>query len=349
MPEWLSGPLPELHSDIEEKALERQSNLTKPPGSLGRLEAIAVQLCAITGKEKPSAQKVHIAVFASDHGIAAQGVSAFPQEVTAAMIQNFASGGAAISVLAKELDATLEVINLGTVSELPAIEGVVDAHIGPGTADFSQELAMDENQLAKALHTGRQSVERAQLDGADIFVAGEMGIANTTSATALACALLHLAPYEMAGRGTGVDDEGLKRKISAIEKSLRLHHDNLSSPWEILGCLGGFEIAAMAGAYIAAARMRMPAVVDGFIATAAALVAEHLCPGVHKHLLFGHRSAEQAHRRILDALHASPILDLDMRLGEGSGAAMAIPAIRMACALHNNMATFAEAEVSEKI
>jgi nicotinate-nucleotide--dimethylbenzimidazole phosphoribosyltransferase len=346
--QWLNVPPASPNKLAEQAAETRQSMLTKPPGALGRLERLAVRLAALQGTERPNAGNVYIAVFAADHGVAAEGISAFPQSVTAEMVRNFARGGAAISVLARELGATLEVVNLGTVNHPDALDGVKNYDLGRGTANFTVEPAMTEHQLACALHAGRHAAERAKLGDAHVFIGGEMGIGNTTAAAALACALLDAAPEELAGPGTGLDGNGVKRKADVIRRALALHQPYLSSPLDVLRRLGGFEIAALAGSYIACAQMGVPVLVDGFIASSAALAAARLRPGIEEWLLLSHASAEPGHRSILRALGATPLLDLGLRLGEGSGAAVAIPLLRMACALHNGMATFAEAGVSNK-
>lgn len=326
-------------------ARARQAQLTKPPGSLGALEALAVRLAALQRRERPQLDTVWISVFAADHGVAAEGVSAFPQAVTAQMIDNFAAGGAAISVLAAQLGATLEVIDLGTVAASRAA-GVRRARIAPSTANLARAPAMTAAQLQEALRCGGDAACRAHAAGAELFVGGDMGIANTTSATALACALLGRPPRELAGPGTGLDARGVAHKAAVIERALALHGAALAAPREALRRLGGFEIAALAGSFIACARCGMPVLVDGFIATAAALVATRLAPACAPWLLYAHRSAEPGHAGLLAALGAEPLLDLGLRLGEGSGAAVAVPLLRLACALHAGMATFAEAGVA---
>ncbi len=347
--EWLDVPAAGLDEGARAEALARQAMLTKPRGALGRLEELAVRLAAMQGRPRPRADRIAITVFAGDHGVAAEGVSAFPQSVTAEMVKNFARGGAAISVAAHALGATLEVVTLGTVADPGALEGVRRYDLGPGTANFTETAAMDEHQCVRALAAGRHAAERARLAGAELFIGGEMGIGNTTSAAALACALLAASAEGLAGPGTGLDAEGVAHKRSVIERALARHRAHLADPREALRRLGGFEIAALAGAYIASAQMGLPVLVDGFISSAAALAAEQLRPGVTDWLILTHASAEPGHRRIVEAIGGHPLLDLGMRLGEGSGAAVAVPLLRMACALHNEMATFAEAEVSEQL
>ncbi|HET7831717.1 MAG TPA: nicotinate-nucleotide--dimethylbenzimidazole phosphoribosyltransferase [Gallionella sp.] len=346
---WLQQAAKPLDETARNAALARQAQLTKPPGALGKLESLAVQLAAMQGCEKPRMERVFIGVFAGDHGVAAEGVSAFPQAVTAEMVKNFARGGAAISVLAKQLDATLEVVNLGTAFDTGDLPGVRQCNLGKGTANFASEPAMTESQLAAALQAGRDSAARAQQAGAQLYIGGEMGIANTTAAAAIACALLGLSPQQVAGPGTGLDAAGVQRKANVIVRALAQHELHLGDVREVLRRLGGFEIAALTGAFVGCAQCGIPVLVDGYIAMAAALLAVHLNSGVADWLLFAHRSAEPGHTLLLQALRADPLLDLGMRLGEGSGAAVAIPLLRLACALHNNMATFAEAGVSGKI
>ncbi|HEY5993448.1 MAG TPA: nicotinate-nucleotide--dimethylbenzimidazole phosphoribosyltransferase [Gallionellaceae bacterium] len=347
--EWLAAPVKQPDSGMEQAALARQGQLTKPPGALGRLEAVAVRLAALQGVERPAVEKVAITVFAGDHGVAAENVSAFPQAVTGEMVKNFARGGAAISVLAKALGAKLEVVNLGTVNDPGEMAGVVRAVIAPATANFAQEPAMSEAQLAQALQGGRDSALRAQQQGAQLYIGGEMGIANTTAASALSCSLLNALPAQLAGPGTGLDHVGVTHKVAVLERALALHRAHFDSPLECLRRVGGFEIAALTGAYLACAQAGIPVLVDGFIATSAALVAVRMQPQCADWMFYGHGSAEPGHARLLAALAAQPLLDLGMRLGEGSGAASAVPLLRLACALHNGMATFAEAAVSGKI
>ncbi|MGO1071182.1 nicotinate-nucleotide--dimethylbenzimidazole phosphoribosyltransferase [Lysobacter sp. CA199] len=347
--DWWRRDCMQANAQIQAQARARQGQLTKPPGSLGALEELAVRLAWLQRTPTPSVERVWISVFAADHGVAAEGVSAFPQAVTGEMVRNFASGGAAISVLARSLGATgqvtLEVVNLGTVNDPGPVPGVRRAIIAPSTSNFCIEPAMSEAQLRAALAAGAVSVRAASDAGAQLFIGGEMGIANTTSAAALACALLQRAPTGLAGAGTGLDAAGIAHKAAVIERALALHAaagDDL----ERLRRLGGFEIAALAGAYLAAAQAGLPVLVDGFISSVAALTALRLNPGCRDWLLYAHRSHERGHAAVLDALQARPLLDLGMRLGEASGAAVAVPLLRLACDLHNGMATFAQAGVS---
>ena len=346
MNDWLAAPIRAPDVASAQLALARQDTLTKPPGSLGRLEAIAVQLASLQCREEPRAARVWIAVFAGDHGVAAEGISVFPQAVTGEMLRNFAHGGAAIAVLARELKATLEVVNLGTVNDPGDIPGVRRHIIAASTENFCTAAAMTAAQLDAALGAGAMSVDDAVKAGADIYIGGDMGIGNTTSASALACALLGEDAAILTGAGTGLSNEGIAHKVQVIERALQRHAD-ADTARERLRRLGGFEIAALAGAFIAAPQRGLPVLVDGFIASVAALAAVSLRPEVRPWLIFAHRSQERGHTRVLAALHAEPLLDLGMRLGEASGAAVAVPLLRLACALHTSMATFAEAGVSE--
>lgn len=338
--------LPLLDQQAAAAAAGRQTQLTKPPGSLGRLEQLAVRLAAQQARDNPSADRVQIAVFAADHGVCAEGVSAFPQAVTAQMLQNFAHGGAAISVLAKDLGADLDVIDVGTMAASATHPAIRNESIGPGTGNIAREAAMSEVQVRQAMACGRDAADRAAANGAELFIGGDMGIGNTTSAAAVACALLDAEPDTLIGRGTGVDDAGLERKLDAVRRAL-LRHGDSREPMALLASLGGFEIAALAGAMLGCARHRLPVLVDGFIVSAAALAAVRLQPALADWLHFSHRSDEAGHAQLLQALNAEPLLDLSMRLGEGSGAAVALPLLRAACALHNGMATFGEAGVAD--
>ena len=343
--EWLSSPCAQPDAELAESARAHQLQLTKPPGSLGTLEAVAIQLASLQRTAAPAVDRVWISVFAADHGVAEEGVSAFPQVVTGEMVRNFATGGAAISVLARSLDAKLDVVNLGTVNDPGDIPGVRRAIIAPSTANFCHGPAMTEAQLEAALDIGAESVHAARKSEAQLFIGGEMGIANTTSAAALASALLDEPPSCLAGAGTGLNAAGIQHKVSVLERALA-QHVTAKTALEQLRCLGGFEIAALVGAYVAAAQAGIPVLVDGFITTTAALAAVSIQPQVRPWLLFAHRSKEHGHARVLMALEAEPLIDLGLRLGEASGAATAVPLLRLACALHNGMATFEQAGVS---
>ena len=349
MNNWLNQPCHALDETARTAALARQNQLTKPPGALGQLEELAVRLAAQQGQEQPWIDHIQISVFAADHGIAAEGVSAFPQAVTLEMVKNFNNGGAAICVLAEALGAKLEVVNLGTVVTADtALENVIDSSIAPGTANFAREPAMSTEQLQRALDAGREAVQRAVDTGSELFIGGDMGIANTSAATAVTCALLKVPAVDIAGPGTGLDKDGVSAKAGIIQAALELHGSS-HSPIDTLRHYGGFEIAALTGAYLHCAQHGLPALVDGFIASAAALVAVRHQPAVNDWLYYAHASAEPGHKAMVDALGAKPLLDLGMRLGEGSGAGVAAHLLQLACRLHAGMATFAEAEVSGKL
>ncbi|MER2101812.1 MAG: nicotinate-nucleotide--dimethylbenzimidazole phosphoribosyltransferase [Pseudomonas atacamensis] len=347
-PTWWLNPCKTVDSDIIAQATERQKQLTKPAGSLGRLESVAVQLAGLQGQLKPTLEQVWIAIFAGDHGVVAEGVSAYPQEVTGQMLLNFVSGGAAISVLARQLGAQLEVVDLGTVNPTLNLPGVRHLNIGAGTANFAQGAAMTQAQGESALQAGRDSVLRAKAAGTQLFIGGEMGIGNTTAASALACALLDCPVAHLTGPGTGLNAAGVSHKAQVIERALALHAAQRGDALQTLFNVGGFEIAALVGAYLACAQEGIAVLVDGFICTVAALVAVRLSPACREWLLFGHRGAEPGHRHVLETLSAEPLLELGLRLGEGSGAALAVPLLRLACDLHGQMATFAEAAVADR-
>lgn len=316
---------PDADDTARTGAQERNSQLTKPPGALGRLEDLAIWYAGWRGRAQPALNAPQVLVFAGNHGVCAQGVSAFPPEVTVQMVANFEHGGAAINQLSKAFGATMDVHALDL--ETP-------------TADFTQSPAMSEAEVVAALRTGWDAVNPA----ADLVVTGEMGIGNTTSAAALAAACLGGDAADWTGRGTGVDDAGLARKTDVVARGLAAH--DVSDPLEALRCLGGREIAAMAGAIAAARAHRIPVILDGFICTSAAIVLETAQKGALDHAVAGHLSAEGAHQRMLDALGKEPLLQLGLRLGEGSGAALAIGVLKGAIACHSGMATFAEAGVA---
>ena len=346
---WIDEAVKPLSKPFEKMAIERQNSLTKPQGSLGRLEELAIQLSALQENINPSVKKPWISIFAGDHGITQEGISAFPQAVTTQMIKNFLNGGAAISVLASHMGAHLEVINTGTIEPLENQECLINSPVRSSTHNFLHEPAMGNDELDESLLLGKNAVQRALKNDANIFIAGEMGIGNTTSATALCCVLFSVAPEEITGAGTGLNLDQIQHKISIINQSLTKHSEiTPNQPMELLRTFGGFEIAAMVGAFIHCGQQGMPCVVDGFISTAAAAVAIAVHPNLKTWLIFSHQSAEKGHKLILEHLSANPILQLDMRLGEGSGAAIALSIIKDACELHNKMATFTEAAVSSK-
>ena len=317
--DWLQHPIPQPDQRYKLTAIKRQQQLTKPAGSLGELEQLAIRLAALQATNMPCVDKVWISIFAADHGIANAGVSAFPQAVTAEMVKNFVYGGAAISVLAKQHQAHLEIIDVGVASCLLELN-IIHQKVAPGTANILTQSAMTEKQLSLAFQAGRDAVSRAITDSSQLFIAGEMGIANTSSATATASALLGLSAGQLTGAGTGLDSAGITHKARIIQQALDKHKINSSAPRLALQTYGGFEIAALTGAYLAAAQQQLPVLVDGFICSVAALVATHINSEIKPWLIFAHRSQEQGHQLLLQALDAKPLLNLDMRLGEASGA-----------------------------
>ncbi|BCN93190.1 nicotinate-nucleotide--dimethylbenzimidazole phosphoribosyltransferase [Thiomicrorhabdus immobilis] len=330
-----------------ELAQQRQNSLTKPPGSLGQLEAIAIQLAACQGTSCPQIKQPWISVFAADHGITEEGVSAFPAVVTQEMVKNFSAGGAAITVISKQEKAYFEVVDVGVFNDVSPLPNLVSERVAPGSFNFAQQPAMNQTMLAQAMQVGKNAVARALSKGADLFIAGEMGIGNTSSAAVIISQLCQLPLANLVGRGTGVNDEQLLHKYKVLKAALNLHQADMQTPEDVLRCIGGLEIAALTGAYLECAREGLPMVVDGVIACAAALLAYEMQPAVKPWMLFGHQSIEPAQQAVFKHIDVTPILDLEMRLGEGSGAAMALPIIRLACALHANMATFEEAQVSD--
>ena len=321
--------------------------LTKPPGSLGALEELAIQLSAITGELKPIVTPPAVLVFAADHGVAAEGVSAFPQEVTAQMVANFVNGGAAINVFARQIGAQIEVVDVGVAATL-TIPGVTLAKVRAGTANMVVEDAMHADEALAAIDVGIMAIERAKKAGAKCIIVGEMGIANTTASSAMLAVLTGERVASLVGVGTGINPQQLVHKVAVIERAIAARNANPQAPLDVLVKLGGLEIAAMTGAYLAAASQRLPAIVDGFIATVAALIACRLCSAVRGYLIFGHRSQEPGHDVALKALGAKPLLDMGMRLGEGSGAALAYPLLQAATAMMEEMATFDSAGINDK-
>jgi nicotinate-nucleotide--dimethylbenzimidazole phosphoribosyltransferase len=321
---------------------QRLDALTKPRASLGRLEELAVQLAGISGRVPPVCDERAVFVFAADHGVAAEGVSAYPAEVTRQMVLNFLAGGAAINVLARQASAKLLIVDVGVAGDLPSHASLVSRKVGRGTRNFVREPAMTRDEAIMSIEAGVASFQPCQL-----AAIGEMGIGNSTSAAAVVAAATGCAPAEAAGLGTGMDAAGQQRKIDVIERALALHQPDPGDGLALLAAVGGFEIGAMAGAMLAAAAARVPAVVDGFISTAAALVAARICPAVRDYLIAAHTSAERGHPLALADLGLRPLLHLDMRLGEGTGAVLAFHLIDAACRIAREMATFEEAQVSQ--
>lgn len=344
------GPLDEPAMTAAAAHLDR---LTKPPGSLGRLESLVVTLAGITGRPDVTVGRRAVIIAAADHGVARQGVSAYPQEVTAQMVANFLAGGAAISVLAARAGATLTVIDVGVAGEIPAVADtsgrggrLVSARVRAGTADMTVGPAMTHDEALAAIAVGLRVGAAAVAQGVDLVAVGEMGIGNTTAASALT-AVLTATPHEpVTGRGTGLDADGLARKRAAVGAAIRVNAPDATDPVGVLAGVGGLEIAALVGVILAAVAARIPVLLDGFITGAAALVAAALAPGVAPRLLAAHRSAEPGHAVILAQLGLAPLLDLDLRLGEGSGAVLGMDLVGAAVAIRDGMATFTSAGVS---
>jgi nicotinate-nucleotide--dimethylbenzimidazole phosphoribosyltransferase len=321
----------------------RLDALTKPPGSLGRLEALAVQLAGISGRVPPACDERAVLVFAADHGVAAEGVSAYPAEVTRQMVLNFLAGGAAINVLARQAGAKLIVVDAGVAGDLPPHANLVSHKIARGTQNFVSAPAMTRDEALRSVEIGIDCFEPCQA-----AALGEMGIGNSTAAAAIVAAATGCSAAAALGPGTGIDAAGRQRKLAAIERALALHQPDPGDGLGLLAAIGGFEIGALAGAMLAAAAARVPAVIDGFICTAAALVAARLCPAVREYLIAAHVSAEPGHPLALADLRLRPLLQLDMRLGEGTGAVLALHLLDSACRIAGEMATFDEAHVSRR-
>lgn len=335
-------------ADAIARASERQGQLTKPPGALGRLEGLAERIAGITGDARPRLERRLVVVAAADHGVTAQGVSAFPAEVTAQMVGNFLRGGAAINVLAAHAGARVRVVDAGVTAETPQDDRLLRLRLMPGTDDFTLGRAMPVAVAAQAVAEGIRlfAAERAG-DGCDIVACGEMGIGNTTSAAAIIAAVTGRPVRTVTGRGTGVDDERYEAKIEAIERALALHRVVPTDGLALLSCIGGLEIGVLAGVYLGAAQARVPVVIDGVISAAAALVAAAIAPRATFAMLASHLSVEPGHAAALEHLELEPLLDLGLRLGEGTGAALGITLCVAACRLLDEMATFAEAGVSD--
>ncbi|MGI2192413.1 nicotinate-nucleotide--dimethylbenzimidazole phosphoribosyltransferase [Shewanella baltica] len=343
-------------SKAQDPLIQQKIDLkTKPPGALGQLESLALQIARVqaTDSQQTDQQQntvlkiVHptMLVFAGDHGIAAEGVSIAPSEVTRQMVQNFAHGGAAINVFCRQVGFRLEVIDCGILTPVEGVEGIIDQRLGAGTGAIHLEPAMALETVDKGFAMARDLIERHHQAGCNLVAFGEMGIGNTSAAAAIMAAIMQLDVIDCVGRGTGINSETLERKLMLIELALLLHQSALTGPKSVLACLGGFEIVQMTGAMLAAAERKMLVVVDGFIATAAALVAVQIAPNVRDYLIFAHQSDEQGHLRMLEFLQAKPLLSLGLRLGEGTGAALALPLIQASVNFYNQMASFSDAGI----
>ena len=329
-------------------ARARLDQLTKPPGSLGALEDLAARLAGITGRERPRFPRKAIFICAADHGVVAQGVSAYPQQVTAQMVANFLAGGAAINVLARQTGARVIIADFGVAADLPLHPDLLDRKIGRGTADFTLGPAMSREDATRAINAGIELLEREFATGLDLAATGEMGIGNTSASTAITAVFTGLRVDALTGRGTGLDSVARAHKVAVLEGALATHRPDPSDPIGVLSAVGGFEIGALVGVMLAGAARQMPVILDGFIAGAAALVAVAICPRAVHYLIASHRSAEPGHRAALEHLQLNPLLDLDLRLGEGTGAAIALHLIDDAVAILDEMATFGEAGVSQR-
>ncbi|MYD95374.1 MAG: nicotinate-nucleotide--dimethylbenzimidazole phosphoribosyltransferase [Chloroflexi bacterium] len=332
----------------KEAAMRRQRRLTKPPGSLGRLEDIAVQLAGIFGTEQPTARNTTVIVAAADHGVVAQGVTGYPQAVTAQMVLNFLAGGAAVSVMARARGANLIIVDAGVATPLPAHPDLRVVSAGRGTRDMTQGPAMTREQAEACISAGVGFALDAAEQGAHIIATGDMGIGNTTAASTITAALTGTPPRLTTGRGTGRSDPELQHKIACVERALDVNRPDADDGVDVLRTVGGFEIGVLAGVILGGALARRAVVLDGFVSGAAALIAHSLCPRILDYLIAGHQSAEPGHRVALRHLGLQPLLNLDMRLGEGTGALLATGLIEVAAACLSDMATFAEAGVSDR-
>ena len=332
-----------------QSALERQNMLTKPQGSLGRLEELSIQLAGMMANPLPSVERKAVIVMAGDHGVALDGVSAYPPEVTPQMVLNFLHGGAAINVLTRQANARVVVVDMGVASEIEDASGkLIRRRVGSGTANLAKGPAMTRAQAEESIQSGIEIAEAEIAQGVDILATGDMGIGNTTPSAAIAACILGHAPAEIVGRGTGVDESGLARKIHAVVSGLKINKPNPADGIDVLAKVGGFEIGGLAGVILAAAANRKPVVVDGFISTAAAMIAVALAPAARGYMISAHVSQERGHKLMLQWLGLKPLLDLNMRLGEGTGAALAFHLLEASTRILREMATFAEAGVSDK-
>lgn len=336
-----------LNEECFVRAKNRLDHLTKPLGSLGRLEELAQKICAITQKERPSLSHKAIFTLAADHGITAEGVSAYPSEVTPQMVLNFLHGGAGINVLSRLAGARVVIVDVGVASDLSS-KDLVSRKIRKGASNFAKGPAMSRQEAIQSIETGINLVEDELKKGLDIVGTGEMGIGNTTPSSAITAAMTGKSAGMVTGQGTGIETGALPHKVQVIEKALALHRPDAKDPLDVLSKVGGFEIGGLAGVILGSAKNRIPVMLDGFISGAAALIAVGLSPVVRDYLIAAHRSAEPGHDAILKHLGLSPLLDLKMRLGEGTGAALGMTIAEASCRILNEMATFEEAQVSEK-
>lgn len=337
-----------LDKTLEPKIQAHLDDLTKPQGSLGRLEELAMRYCMIQGTLQPTMGTKRICCFAGDHGVVAEGVSAYPQEVTPQMVFNMLAGGAAINVLTRHVNSELVVVDIGVKAPMEDVKGLCHRKIRGGTDNMAEGPAMTRAETEAALAVGIELAEQAARDGVTLLGTGDMGIGNTTPATALYTAYLGCPVEDITSPGTGIDSQRLLHKMEVIKRALAVNRAHLTDPLDTLAALGGFEIAGIAGLVLGGAAHRIPVVVDGFISTAGAVAACALCPTVSEHVIYSHLSQERGHRVVMQALKARPVLDLDMRLGEGTGGALAMSIIEAAVKIYNEMATFSGAGVSTK-
>jgi nicotinate-nucleotide--dimethylbenzimidazole phosphoribosyltransferase len=337
-----------LNKEAMTAAQERQAQLTKPAGSLGRLETLSIQIAGITGRLDPPLTERVIIVAAGDHGVTAEGVSAYPSEVTPQMVLNFLNGGAAINVLARQVGARVVVLDVGVAADLPDHPDLIKAKVAPGTDNFVQGPAMTRDQAMQAIEAGIAAVAREYEQGLHLVGTGDMGIGNTTPSSAICAVLTGADVAEVTGRGTGIDDAAWQNKVEVIRRGLDKNQPDPNDPLDVLAKVGGFEIGAIAGVIVGAAARHIPVLVDGFISTAGALIAATLAPLSRDYMIAAHRSVEPGHRIMQNHLDLQPIFHLDLRLGEGTGSALAMPVVATATATLNEMATFAEARVSGK-
>lgn len=341
--------IPPIDTASAQQAEARQNNLTKPAKSLGRLEELSIQLAGMQASPLPDVRRKAVIIMAADHGVALEGVSAYPPEVTPQMVLNFLHGGAAINVLARQAGASVTIVDIGVASDFdPALPGLLHRKVAHGTRNMAKGPAMTRAEAEKALAEGMDVLALVAGAGLDLLATGDMGIGNTTPSAAIAAVLTGLPVRLLTGRGTGVDDAGLERKIRIIEQAIAVNQPDPHDALDVLCKVGGLEIAGLAGVMIAAAARRIPVVVDGFISTAAAMIAVGLVPEVRNYLFSGHKSVEIGHQAMLKHLGLVPLLDLDLRLGEGTGAALAFHLIEASTRILREMATFAEAGVSDK-
>lgn len=337
-----------LNLDVMDKTQYRLDHLTKPQGSLGRLETLAKQIAGMTGKQTLQLRSKIIFTFAADHGVTEEKISAFPKEVTAQMVYNFLEGGAAINVLAKHNGAKVVIADLGVAQDLNPHPGLIIEKINYGTKNMAKGPAMTRQEALKSIHNGIKIFENQFTSGIDIIGTGEMGIGNTTASSAITAVLTKKRVEDVTGKGTGLDEKGLKNKIETIHTALKINSPDARDPIDVLNKVGGFEIGALTGVILAAASRKIPVIIDGFISGAAALIAFHLAPQTKNYMIAGHCSAEIGHKIILNHIGLEPILNLDLRLGEGTGAALCMNIVEASVKILTEMATFQEANVSQK-